>query len=55
MEADRIIVMEAGRIVEAGPPSVLVRDGGPFASLCQLEKAGWEWRERKPGAAADPR
>ena len=44
MEADHIIVMESGRIVEAGPPKDLVGREGPFAGLWQLENAGWEWR-----------
>jgi ATP-binding cassette subfamily B protein len=43
MEADEIVVMEEGRIVEAGPPDELLRKGGHFASLRELENAGWEW------------
>jgi ATP-binding cassette subfamily B protein len=47
VEADRIIVMEGGRIVEEGRPAELLNRGGPFASLWELESAGWEWDERK--------
>ena len=41
-----IIVMEGGRVVEAGPPAEFLRDSGHFASLWELENAGWEWRDR---------
>jgi ATP-binding cassette, subfamily B, multidrug efflux pump len=44
-EADRVIVMEAGRVVEDGPPNVLIRQGGRLAALLELEAAGWDWRE----------
>jgi ATP-binding cassette, subfamily B, multidrug efflux pump len=42
--ADRVIVLEAGRIVEQGPPEELVRHGGRFAALVELEAAGWDWQ-----------
>jgi ATP-binding cassette, subfamily B, multidrug efflux pump len=42
-EADRVLVMEAGRVVEAGPPEALIRGGGRFAALVELEAAGWDW------------
>jgi ATP-binding cassette subfamily B protein len=44
-EADRVIVLEGGRIVEEGPPGDLIRAGGRFAALVELEAAGWDWRE----------
>lgn len=43
-EADRVLVMEAGQIVETGPPTELVRRGGRFAALLELEAAGWDWQ-----------
>ncbi len=43
-EADRILVMENGRIVEQGTPQDLVQKGGRFAALLELEAAGWDWR-----------
>jgi ATP-binding cassette subfamily B protein len=43
-EADRVVVFQAGRIVEEGSPAELVRRGGRFAALLSLEAAGWEWR-----------
>jgi ATP-binding cassette subfamily B multidrug efflux pump len=43
-DADRVLVMEAGRIVEAGPPEELIRRGGRFAALLELEAAGWDWQ-----------
>src|SRR6266545_1310438 len=42
--ADRVIALEAGRIVEIGPPEELVRRGGRFAALVELEAAGWRWQ-----------
>jgi ATP-binding cassette subfamily B multidrug efflux pump len=43
-EADRVLVLEAGQIVEAGPPDELIRRGGRFAALLELEVAGWDWQ-----------
>jgi ATP-binding cassette, subfamily B, multidrug efflux pump len=43
-DADRILVMEAGHIVEMGPPEELIRRGGRFAALLELEAAGWHWQ-----------
>ena len=43
-EADRVLVMEAGQIVEVGPPDELIRQGGRFAALLELEAAGWDWQ-----------
>jgi ATP-binding cassette subfamily B multidrug efflux pump len=43
-EADRILVMDAGQVVEAGPPEELIRRGGRFAALLELEAAGWDWQ-----------
>jgi ATP-binding cassette subfamily B multidrug efflux pump len=42
-EADRVAVIDRGRIVEMGPPSVLTRRGGLFAAWMELETAGWDW------------
>jgi ATP-binding cassette subfamily B protein len=42
-EADRVIVMESGRSLEAGPPEDLIATGGRFAALVALEEAGWAW------------
>jgi ATP-binding cassette, subfamily B, multidrug efflux pump len=47
-EADRVLVMEAGQIVEAGPPDDLIRRGGRFAALLELEAAGWDWQTDGP-------
>jgi ATP-binding cassette subfamily B protein len=49
--ADRVIVLEAGRIVEAGPPEQLVRRGGRFAALIELETAGWDWQAGSPASS----
>jgi ATP-binding cassette subfamily B protein len=44
-EADRVVVMELGRIIEEGTPAVLLARGGRFARLAELESAGWEWQD----------
>jgi ATP-binding cassette subfamily B protein len=43
--ADRVIVLDNGRIVEQGTPEQLIRRGGRFAALVELEEAGWNWRD----------
>ena len=43
-DADRVLVMEAGQLVEEGPPEELIRRGGRFAALLELEAAGWDWQ-----------
>jgi ATP-binding cassette, subfamily B, multidrug efflux pump len=53
-EADRVVLMEAGRIVEEGPPDEMIRRGGRFAALVELEAAGWAWEDAAPGAPAAP-
>jgi ATP-binding cassette subfamily B protein len=47
-EADRVIVLENGRILEMGTPEALIRKGGRFAALLELEAAGWDWRILSP-------
>jgi ATP-binding cassette, subfamily B, multidrug efflux pump len=44
LEADRIIVLDKGSIVEEGRPAELVTSGRRFAALLELEAAGWDWR-----------
>src|SRR5262245_47649239 len=44
IEADRVVVLENGRIVEEGAPSDLAARPGRFAALLELEAAGWDWR-----------
>jgi len=44
MEADRVIVLDRGSIVEEGAPTQLAGAGGRFAALLELEAAGWDWR-----------
>jgi ATP-binding cassette subfamily B protein len=44
LEADRIIVLDKGYIVEEGPPAELGASGRRFAALLELEAAGWDWR-----------
>ncbi len=45
-EADRVIVLEEGQIVEQGEPEDLGRRKGRFAALLALEAAGWDWHHR---------
>lgn len=44
VEADRIIVLDRGYIVEEGTPSELAGRAGRFGALLELEAAGWDWR-----------
>jgi ATP-binding cassette subfamily B protein len=44
VEADRVIVLEKGCIVEEGTPGELAGRAGRFAALLELEAAGWDWR-----------
>jgi ATP-binding cassette subfamily B protein len=44
VEADRVVVLDRGEIVEEGPPGELARRPGRFAALLELEAAGWDWR-----------
>jgi ABC-type multidrug transport system fused ATPase/permease subunit len=43
-DADQVLVMQAGQIVEMGSPEELIRCGGWFAALLELEAAGWDWQ-----------
>ncbi|OLE63347.1 MAG: hypothetical protein AUG04_05645 [Deltaproteobacteria bacterium 13_1_20CM_2_69_21] len=47
-EADRVAVVERGRIVEIGSPSLLIRRGGLFAAWVELETMGWDWESPSP-------
>lgn len=42
--AGRVIVLDQGHILEMGTPEELIRKGGRFAALLELEAAGWDWR-----------
>jgi ATP-binding cassette, subfamily B, multidrug efflux pump len=44
LDADRVIVLDHGRMVEEGAPAALVAGQGRFAALLELEAAGWDWR-----------
>lgn len=44
-DADRVVVMEHGQIVEEGAPAALIAAGGRFARLAELESAGWDWQD----------
>jgi ATP-binding cassette subfamily B protein len=41
--ADRVVVLDAGRVVEEGTPATLIARAGRFASLVELDEAGWDW------------
>lgn len=40
--ADEVVVLDRGRVVEAGPPAELARAGGPLARLYQADAAALE-------------
>ncbi len=48
-EADRVVVIEDGRIVEDGPPAELAARGGPFAALLSASSPSEPARWRRPG------
>ena len=53
-EADRVVLLEAGRVAEEGAPDALIAARGLFAALVELEEAGWAWERSAlaPPAAA---
>ena len=44
LEADRVVLLDKGRIVEEGTPTELRARNRRFAALLELEAAGWDWR-----------
>jgi ATP-binding cassette subfamily B protein len=52
-DADRVLVMAAGRIIEEGTPGDLLAAGGPFAAMAALEDAGWDWEQDPAEAVRD--
>lgn len=42
-DADRVVVLAAGRIVEQGTPAELMATDSQFAALLTIEEAGWDW------------
>ena len=44
-EADRVIVMDRGRVVEMGRPNELIARGGWFGALVELDAARWRWED----------
>jgi ABC-type multidrug transport system fused ATPase/permease subunit len=42
-DADRIIVISRGRILEQGTPAELLARDSTFAALLAIEEAGWDW------------
>lgn len=48
-DADRVIVLDHGRVVEEGNPDDLIRKGGRFADMFELERSGWDWRSAIAG------
>jgi ATP-binding cassette subfamily B protein len=45
-DADRVVVMEAGRVVEEGAPDELVLAGGRFSALIALDEVHWSWEDQ---------
>jgi ATP-binding cassette subfamily B protein len=38
--ADRVVVLDGGRIIESGPPAILVAEGGAYARMRRLQGLG---------------
>jgi ATP-binding cassette, subfamily B, bacterial len=51
-DADRVVVLDAGRVVEQGPPSELLERGGDFARMWALQHPG-ERQDHRSGGAPD--
>ena len=49
-DADRVIVMDNGQVIEEGTPQELVARGGRFAAWLELEASGWDWRSEPGGS-----
>jgi ATP-binding cassette subfamily B multidrug efflux pump len=47
-EADRVIVLDRGRVIESGTPIELINTGGRFADMLELEASGWDWHFAAP-------
>lgn len=45
LEADRVIVLDHGRILEMDTPTELIKRGGSFASSLYLQGADWDWHK----------
>jgi ATP-binding cassette subfamily B protein len=43
LDADRVILIDKGQVVEEGTPAALMSRRGRFTALVELEAAGWEW------------
>ncbi len=54
LDADEIIFLEAGRIVERGTHAELLRQGGRYASLYELQSLGGEAAGRRDGSGRGP-
>ena len=54
VDADEILVLDHGEIVERGRHGALVAKGGHYASMWNKQKEAAEARERLEAAAADP-
>lgn len=51
-EADRVVVLERGKVIEEGAPDDLIRQGGHFAAWLELESAGWDWHGEGNGSGS---
>jgi ATP-binding cassette subfamily B protein len=44
-DADRVVVLSGGHIVEQGTPGELLATDSTFAALVAIEEAGWDWKQ----------
>ena len=42
-DADRVVVLTGGRVIEQGTPAELLATDSTFAALLAIEEAGWDW------------
>jgi ABC-type multidrug transport system fused ATPase/permease subunit len=54
-QADHVLLIDDGRVVEQGEPHVLLSTGSRFADLVALEEAGWDWQDDPDPQETDAR
>ncbi|TQN43679.1 ATP-binding cassette subfamily B protein [Blastococcus colisei] len=52
-DADHVLVVAHGRVVEEGDPSSLLARQSRLADLAALELAGWDWQDQPDASGAD--
>jgi ATP-binding cassette subfamily B multidrug efflux pump len=54
-QADHVLLIDDGRVVEQGAPGALLGTRSRFADLVALDDAGWDWQDDAAAQEADTR